>query len=105
MIVDNLRLGPATAAFALAAIITVLFNTSFACANDAYQPLNRFMRSLAGHDWTTQGLADIILFFGLGLVFRRAGWARKIDPDRLISLLAAAVVVTGLGLFVWYALV
>jgi hypothetical protein len=104
-VLDTLRLGPAAAAFALAAVITVLFNTSLACAKDAYQPLNRLMGLLAGHNWTTQGLADIILFFGLGLVFLKAGWAGKIDPQRLISLLAAAVVVAGVGLFAWYALV
>ncbi len=102
---DPDRLGPAAGAFALAVVITVLFNTSLACAKDAYQPLNRFMGSLAGHNWTTQGLADMILFFGLGLIFVKAGWAGKIDPQRLISLLVAAVVVASAGLFVWYVLV
>jgi hypothetical protein len=98
------RLRPAAAAFALAAAITVLFNTLIACAKDAYQPLSRFMASLAGHNWTTQGLADIILFFGLGLVFMKAGWAGRIHPQRMIILLAAAVVASGVGLFAWYAL-
>ena len=104
MIPDALRLKPAAAAFALAAAITVLFNTTIACAKDAYQPLSRFMGSLAGHNWTTQGLADIILFSGLGLVFIRSGWAEKIDSRRMISILVAAVVMAGVGLFAWYAL-
>jgi len=89
----------------LSAGITVLFNTFLACAKDAYQPLSRFMGSLAGHNWTTQGLADLTLFFLLGLIFMKAGWAAKMDPRRLIFLLAAAVVVAGAGLFAWYALV
>lgn len=105
MVADTPRLGPAAAAFALAAAITVLFNTSLACAKDAYPPLYRFMTSLAGHDWTAQGLADIILFLGLGLVFRKAGWAGKLDPRHLIFLLSAAVVFASAGLFAWYALV
>jgi hypothetical protein len=62
------------------------------------------MNSLAGHNWTTQGLADIVLFFGLGLVFMKTGWAGRIAPRRLISLLAAAVAVAGVGLASWYAL-
>jgi hypothetical protein len=102
---DLERLGPAAAAFALAAVIAVLFNTSLACAKDAYQPLSLSMGSLAGHNWITQGLADMILFFGLGLIFVKAGWAGKIDPQHLISLLIAAVVVAGAGLVVWYVLV
>ncbi len=104
MLSETQRLGRATAAFALAAIITVLFNTALAWAKDAYQPLSRFMNSIAGHNWTTQGLADFILFFGSGLIFRKTGWADRIDPQRLITLLAAAVVVAGVGLAAWYAL-
>ena len=104
MTIETLRLGPATAAFALAAAITALFNTALAWAKDAYQPLTEFMNSIAGHNWTTQGVADIILFFGLGLVFMKTGWAEKISSRRMISLLAAAVVVPGIGLFTWYAL-
>jgi hypothetical protein len=102
---DSLKLGRASAAFALSATITVLFNTFLACAKDAYQPLSRFMASLAGHNWTTQGLADLVIFFGLGLIFLQTGWAGKMDPRRLIFLLTAAVVVAGAGLFVWYVLV
>lgn len=101
---DSPGLGRASAAFALSAAITVLFNTFLACAKDAYQPLNRFMGSLAGHNWTTQGLADLTLFFGLGLIFLKTGWAAKMDSGRLIFLLAAAVVGAGAGLFVWYVL-
>jgi hypothetical protein len=62
------------------------------------------MGSLAGHNWTTQGLADILLFAGLGLIFMNTGWAERIQPQRVISLLVAAVVVAGVGLFAWYAL-
>jgi len=105
MVADTLKLGPRAAAFALAAAVAVVFNTLLACAKDAYEPLHAFMRSLSGHDWTTQGLADVILFFGLGMVFEKAGWAGKMDPQRLVFLLGAAVVAAGVGLVVWYVLV
>ena len=97
------KLGRASAAFAVAAAIACLFNTALAWAKDAYQPLNRFMGFVAGNSWTAQGLVDMILFLGLGLVLTRAEWVGKIDPQRLIYLLAA-VALAGVGLFAWYAL-
>jgi hypothetical protein len=101
---DYCTLGRAKSGFALAAAITILFNTALACAKDADPPLSRFMGSVAGHNWTTQGLVDLILFLGLGLTFTKAGWAGRIKPRRLISLLVAAVVIGSVGLFAWYAL-
>ncbi len=62
------------------------------------------MGSLTGHNWTTQGIADVILFVVLGLVFMNTKLAEKLKPIRLISFLVGAVVVAGVGLFAWYAL-
>ena len=64
-----MKLTTATSSFVLAAAVTVLLNTTLACAKDAYAPLKTVMRSLTGHDWTTQGLIDLALFVGLGLIF------------------------------------
>ena len=69
MSADTPRLGHASAAFGMAAAITALFNTALACAKDAYHPLMNLMNAIAGHNWTTQGLADVVLFVGLGLIF------------------------------------
>ncbi|HVB56577.1 MAG TPA: hypothetical protein VNE63_09125 [Candidatus Acidoferrales bacterium] len=55
------NLDRASAAFALSAAITVLFNTAIACAKGAYSPLKNFMASLSVSDWTTQGTADVIV--------------------------------------------
>ena len=62
------------------------------------------MNAIAGHNWTTQSLADVILFVGLGLVFSNSRMVETIRPDRLILFLVAAVVVAGVGLFAWYAM-
>jgi len=104
MSVDTQKLGNANAAFGLAAAITALFNTTLACAKDAYHPLNNMMNRIAGHNWTTQVLADIILFIGLGAILSGTHIAEKMKPDRLISFLVAAVSIAGAGLFAWYAL-
>ncbi len=104
MTIESRTLGNGSAAFALAAVITILFNTALACVKDAYQPLSRLMGSIAGHNWTAQGLADLVLFLGLGLVLMKLGWAGRIAPEHLIRLLALAVVVAGVGLAAWYAL-
>jgi hypothetical protein len=98
------KLGHASAAFVLAAAITVVFNTALAWVKDAYEPVNSFMQSVAGHHWTTHGLADVILFLGLGLIFMKTKVAEKIGPNRLVSILVWAVVTASVGLFVWFLL-
>src|SRR5271170_5596081 len=104
MSADAAKLGPSSAAFAMSAAVTALFNTGLAWAKDADHALLVFMNGIAGHNWTTQGIADVLLFVALGLIFRKTGWAEKIAPNRLISFLVVAVVVAGAGLFLWYAL-
>jgi hypothetical protein len=98
-------LSAATAGFVLAAAITVLFNTALAWAKDAYAPLNNFMQSLLGHHWTTHGVADLIVFIGLGFLFTKTRLAQKMDPNRLIGALIGAVAVAALGLVLWFAFV
>jgi hypothetical protein len=102
MITDTEKLGNSSAAFGLAAAITALFNTVLACTKDAYHPLNNFMNGIAGHNWTTQALADIILFVGLGLIFSATHLVEKMKAGRVISFLVAAVAIAGFGLFTWY---
>ena len=97
---DDLK-GPA-AGFGLAAAITILFNTVLAWVKDAYAPLNDFMASLTGHHWRTHGIVDVVVFIVLGYLFtfrnfRISGW-------RLAALLAAASVVAGGGLALWFVL-
>ena len=100
---ESPKLTAATSGFVLAAAISVLFNTALAWAKDAYAPLKAFMRSLSGHDWTTHGLLDLLLFVGLGFIFMNTKVAEKIDANRLIRVLIGAVGVAGLGLALWYA--
>jgi hypothetical protein len=100
---DRAQLTPATSGFALAAAITVLFNTALACAKDAYFPLKAGMKWLAGHDWTAQSLMDLALFVGLGLVLTNLRIAEKIDSARLIGGLIGSVAVAGVALALWYA--
>jgi len=97
-----MRLSGASAGFGVAAAITAVFNTVLACAKDAYHPLLNLMNAIAGHNWTTQGLADVILFVALGLTLSRSQAVARIRADRLILFLVAAVVFAGVGLFVWY---
>jgi hypothetical protein len=104
MTADNAKLGRFSAGFALAACITILFSTALAWAKDAYSPLNSLMNALAWHNWITHGLADVILFFGLGLILSRTNWVSSLASNRLVSFLVASVMVAGFGLFVWYIL-
>jgi hypothetical protein len=97
------RLKRTSAAVALAASITILFSTALAWAKDTYQPLNTAMNALTGHNWITHGVTDVILFVGLGLMFSGTRWAERIAPNHMVGGLVAAVVVAGVGLFIWYA--
>jgi hypothetical protein len=100
-----MKLTAATSGFVLAAAITVLLNTTLSCAKDAYAPLKIVMQSLTGHDWTTQGLIDLLVFVGLGLLFMSTRVGDRIDPSRLIAVLIGAVVIAGFGLCLWFALI
>ena len=66
--------------------------------------MNKFMASLTGHHWITHGLADCIVFVGLGLIFLNTSAAAKINPNRLVSILIWAVVLASVGLFAWFLL-
>jgi hypothetical protein len=102
---ESRKLTAATSGFALAAAVTALFNTALAWAKDAYAPLTNFMNSLTGHHWTTHGLADLVLFIGLGFIFMNTRVGKNIDPNLLIGILIGAVAIAGLGLVLWYAFV
>lgn len=101
---NELKLDRASAAFGLAAALTVLFNTLLAWVKDAYEPLNTFMQHLLGHHWTTHGVADVVLFFALGIIFMNSGAAEKMNPDKLVVVLIGAVVLAGTGLAAWFFL-
>lgn len=102
---DSSQLAPATVGFTLAAAVTVLFNTGLAWAKDAYPALNTFMASLAGHHWTTHGLADLALFLGLGFFFTRSKAGGKMDPAAVTGALIGAVALAAFGLAAWFAFV
>ena len=99
----NSELKPATAGFALAAAVTILFSTALAWAKDKSPGLNDFMTSLAGHNWITHGLSDLALFACLGLIFTAARVGARMDPNRVIAALVASVIAGALGLVLWFA--
>lgn len=92
----------ASSAFGLAAAIAVIFNTLLAWVKDAYDPLNTAMAQLTGHHWITHGLLDLVVFFGLGVIFLKTGTAEKMTPNALTVWLVGAVVISGLGLAAWF---
>ena len=96
------RLNPASAAFALSAAVTIVFNTLLTWGKEAYPPLNTFMASLTGHHWITHGLANVAVFLALGLLFARLGTADHIGAQRPAFVLIAAVFVSGIGLAGWF---
>jgi len=100
--VDEKAFSRASSAFGLAAAVAVLFNTLLAWVKDAYEPLNTAMAHLTGHHWITHGLVDLVVFFGLGVVFLNAGVGARMTPNAVTVRLIGAVVIAGLGLVAWF---
>jgi len=100
---EGTGVGLRSAPFAVAAAITMLFSAALACVKDAYPPLLRVMNTVAIHNWITHGLADVVVFVGVGLIVSRGGWAHRAAPHRVITFLVAATAISGVGLFAWYA--
>ena len=73
-----------------------------ACAKDANEPLKKFMASLTGRDWTTQGIAVVLVFAALGLIFSWTGLTENVESSRLVSFVVGAVVLAGVALAGWY---
>lgn len=92
---DDLK-SPA-AAFGLAAAIAILLDAVL-----VWQPLNAYLASFAGDFWRTPGVAPVVAFFGLGYLFTYRNV--RVSAWRLAALLAAASVVAGGGLVLWFAL-
>ena len=99
---NSYPVGRFSAGFALAASITIVFNTALAIAKDAYSPLNKYMASLTGHHWTTHAAANIIIFIVLGVSFSKSGAAERFDSNNLINILIASVIVASAVLVGWY---
>jgi len=90
------------AAFGLSASITVVFNVLLAFVKDSYPPLNAFMTQLTGHHWRTHGLADVILFVLLGLLFMNQSRSAKGMTDQLVVTVTAASIGASVLLGLWF---
>ena len=95
--------GLRSAPFAVASAVTILFSAALACVKDAYPPLLGLMNAVAIHNWITHGLADVVVFFGVGWIASKGRWAHRAAPHRVITFLVAATAISGVGLFGWYA--
>jgi len=96
------KLGPASAAFALSASATFIFNTLLAWVKDSVPALNTFMASLTGHHWTTHSIFDLIVFVGLGFIFMKTGTAQRMDGMTLVRVVIGSAIISGLGLLGWF---
>lgn len=97
-------LSRASSAFAISASVACVFNTLLAWAKDAYAPLNKLLASLMGHHWITHGVADCVVFFGLGMILMQTGAVEKVNPQKVLSILIWSVVAASVGLMVWFLL-
>ena len=96
-------LGAAASAFGIAAIVTIVFSTVLAIAQDVSQDVHRILEKLAGHHWTAHGLLDLALFLGLGCVLWRGKLIR--NSTKLATLLGLTAASGGISLAIWFLVV
>jgi len=94
-----------SAAFGLAAAVTVVFNTLLVWLKETVPAVQSLMVSLTGHHWITHSIANIAVFIVLGFVFLALGTANRLGEMALVVTLVLAVVVAGLGLVGWFVIV
>ena len=99
---DGIVRGPA-AAFGLAAVLAILFNTASVWVKAVDPQLDAYVTSLTGDPWSSRAIADIVVFVALGYYFMSR--KHRIDGVRLSVLLAGATVVAGGGLALRFVLV
>ena len=88
--------------YGIAAIITLIFNSTLAIAKDIYPPLQKMMASLSGHHWITHAAADIILFFALGYILQKTSYFKQFNDTKLVSLFYIATLLSVFGLVSWF---
>lgn len=94
------QLSPAASAFGISAIVTILFSTLLAIAQDISPVVHKILEHLAGHHWTAHGLLDVVLFYLLGMVLWRGGVRR--DGMQLAVALSLAATAGGGALALWF---
>ena len=101
---ENNSVSRLTIGFGLALALASVLNALLVVVMEKSPAVQAGMKHLTGHHWITHGLADCIVFVGLGLLFMNTSMAAKINPNRLVSILIWAVVAASLGLVAWFLL-
>jgi NRPS condensation-like uncharacterized protein len=87
--------GVTATAFGISYAVTALFNVLLVILKESFPSVHDAMAAITGHHWVTHGLADIVVFVVLGLIFMRTSVA-KMPATSLVNYIIASTVVSGL---------
>lgn len=88
---DKLSVG-----FGISFLIASIFNGLLIISKESYSPLKSWMKSLSGHHWITHGIFVIVLFIAFGYIFSRTDIDKKINADKVSSLVIVGTILGGL---------
>lgn len=92
-------IGKYTSSFGVSVVITSILSAILVVVKESSEStVLAWMKNLTGHHWITHGLIVVVAFLviGWGLAKTNSGQGLKITPDRLITLIVSAVVLSGL---------
>jgi uncharacterized Tic20 family protein len=99
-------IGKNTTSFGVSLAITSILSAILVLIKESSQTVLGLMKNMTGHHWITHGLIAVIAFFviGWGLGKTNNGEGLKMTPDRLITILVGAIVLSGLIIAGFYLL-
>ncbi len=97
-------IGKYTKGFTLSLIIVSLFNALLVIAKELDEALKEWMGIATGHHWTTHGVAVIILFIVLGLVFSARDTGKRLTARTALASILVVTIISGLIIAGFYFL-
>jgi hypothetical protein len=91
--VDGDMLDVRSGSYAMAYAYTAIFNAILVIFKELIPAVHDFMAAILGHHWITHGVADLIVFFALGIYFTRRGHA--ISGDTAVNYLIWGTILGG----------
>jgi len=89
---DNETLDVKTSSYVLAYAWAAIFNAVLMILKESFPAVHNAMAAL-GHHWITHGVLDLIVFFGLGILFARNG--KQISGNAAVNYLVWGTILGG----------
>ncbi|HEY1047330.1 MAG TPA: hypothetical protein VGF79_12870 [Bacteroidia bacterium] len=87
-------------AFTLSLICAIYFNTFLVLLKELQKPVKQFLHSYLLHHWVGHGIAVIVFFLLLGLLFRRL--SVNVNLQKMPLHIVSSIVISSIGISIFY---